>query len=162
MNAITFRHEVPFGHRLMFHEGKCRFPHGHNYIFEVTVQGLLDDNGMVMDFSELKKLIRGFFESFDHAFVLHWNDPLRKVMEDLNVGAVTDIETLRAGAAIRVPTKCVILNVHPTAENLAQLLAGAMRELRMHGGVTCFEQRDCSAHATTADASTPVKIIEQW
>jgi len=141
-----FRHEVPFGHRLQRHEGKCRFPHGHGYLFEIAVRGPVDpESGMVIDFSDLKRLVRDFFEQFDHAFVLEESDPLR--------------EGLRLQP---IPTKVVVLNVPPTAENLAALVREHMRTEGLYTQVTCWEQRDCSATASTPDSNALPKIVEVW
>lgn len=135
MPQITYRHEVPFGHRLMNHKGKCRFPHGHNYLFEATVYiNVLNGQGMVMDFSVLKGEVRRFFEAFDHAFVLWEGDPYVEVLDVL-------------------PTvKLVILDQHPTAEVLAELLRNYLVSTLPaadHVHVTCHEQRDCWALSYT-------------
>ena len=42
-------------HQLEDYEGKCRQLHGHTYKLEVTVKGEMGENGMVFDFSILKK-----------------------------------------------------------------------------------------------------------
>jgi 6-pyruvoyltetrahydropterin/6-carboxytetrahydropterin synthase len=49
---------------------RCRFSvHGHSYIWEIALKGLVDDNtGMVLDFKELKP-IKDFVDDFDHATV---------------------------------------------------------------------------------------------
>jgi 6-pyruvoyltetrahydropterin/6-carboxytetrahydropterin synthase len=45
-------------HVLPWHRGKCSRMHGHTYRLEVTVTGPLDPNGIVMDFSDLKRIVR--------------------------------------------------------------------------------------------------------
>ena len=49
--------------------GHLTVPHGHNYVLEVTVRGSIDPaTGMVMDLSELKRLVGDAVVSrFDHA-----------------------------------------------------------------------------------------------
>lgn len=45
-------------HRLPFHPGPCRNPHGHNYRLLVTLEGPVDPStGMVYDFFTLKQLV---------------------------------------------------------------------------------------------------------
>src|SRR5829696_5150180 len=106
MAEVMFRYEVPFGHRLMNHEGKCRFPHGHNYLFEVVVRGPVEpETGMIIDFSKLKDIVRNFFEKFDHAFVLFEEDPMVNVFRQN--GQIVSAKTFN--------TKVVVLNEHPTA-----------------------------------------------
>lgn len=49
--------------------GKCtsRYGHGHNYTLEVTVQGQADPvTGMVMNVADLKRIVGGVLEQFDH------------------------------------------------------------------------------------------------
>jgi len=64
-------------HRLLLHKGACNHVHGHSYKFRVTVGcNTLDDNGMVMDFSDLKKIMEKVIGRFDHTIVLNIEDPL--------------------------------------------------------------------------------------
>jgi len=116
-------------------------------MFEITVRGPVDpETGMVLDYSKLKLLTRNFFDQFDHAFVLEETDSLR--------------EGLRLQP---IPTKVVVLNVPPTAENLAALTREEFRKKGLYTNVTCWEQRDCSATAGAPDGSSPLpKIIEVW
>ncbi|MBT1679024.1 MULTISPECIES: 6-carboxytetrahydropterin synthase QueD [Curtobacterium] len=44
-------------HILPWHSGKCARLHGHSYRLEVSVAGPLDDNGIVLDFSDLRDLV---------------------------------------------------------------------------------------------------------
>jgi len=45
-------------HKLPTHQGPCSNLHGHTYRLEVEVEGEVGDDGMVMDFSELKKTVK--------------------------------------------------------------------------------------------------------
>ena len=40
-------------HRLPWHGGRCRDLHGHGYRLEVTVEGPVDANGVVIDFDDV-------------------------------------------------------------------------------------------------------------
>lgn len=54
-------------HRLPWHAGKCRHLHGHGYRLEVTVEGPLDDNGLVVDFDRLRHVVqREVIDHYDH------------------------------------------------------------------------------------------------
>ncbi|MCS7175821.1 6-carboxytetrahydropterin synthase QueD [Pseudothermotoga sp.] len=44
-------------HRLESYKGKCEDLHGHTYRVRVTVFGDVDEEGMVIDFVELKKIV---------------------------------------------------------------------------------------------------------
>ena len=101
---VTVSKEVAIGHRLLDYIGKCASPHGHNYRISVTLAGKLDKRGMVIDFKDLKSVMREVLEPFDHAMVLRWDDPL--------------VPTLLEDPTCRL----IQLNANPTAENLARLL----------------------------------------
>lgn len=49
--------------------GRLTVPHGHNYMVDVTVRGPIDDaTGMVIDLSELKRIVgETVVDRFDHA-----------------------------------------------------------------------------------------------
>ncbi len=44
-------------HKLEWHKGPCKNLHGHTYKLHVTIQGDLDENGIVMDFIDLKEIV---------------------------------------------------------------------------------------------------------
>ena len=50
------------------YQGKCENLHGHTYGIEVTARAeTLDDIGLAADFKELKRIIDGLLENYDHA-----------------------------------------------------------------------------------------------
>ena len=54
-------------HFLRNYKGKCENLHGHNWKVEATVSSSkLNELGMVIDFSELKKLIKEVLKELDH------------------------------------------------------------------------------------------------
>lgn len=65
---LTVRSEFSSAHALRHYRGKCENIHGHNYGVEVTVEGrvLSADTELVMDFSELKKLLKNVLDNLDH------------------------------------------------------------------------------------------------
>jgi 6-pyruvoyltetrahydropterin/6-carboxytetrahydropterin synthase len=54
--TCTFTFEA--AHRLAWHSGKCRNLHGHSYRLDVSVEGPLDANGVVLDFDVLQDVVR--------------------------------------------------------------------------------------------------------
>lgn len=57
-------------HKLEQYHGKCEALHGHTYRLEVTVEGMPDTEGMVVDFLVLKDLVKTHALSFlDHAYL---------------------------------------------------------------------------------------------
>ena len=80
MSKIRITKEFKFetAHALKGYEGLCRHIHGHSYSLFVTVIGeLIEDKdspklGMVMDFGDLKKIVRReIVDQMDHALVLN-------------------------------------------------------------------------------------------
>lgn len=61
-----FRFEA--AHFLPKHKSKCKNLHGHSYKMIITIKGpLQEDNGMVMDFIDLKKIVKKhIIEKYDH------------------------------------------------------------------------------------------------
>ena len=50
--------------------GKCENPHGHNYRVRVTLQGReLDQAGLLLDFKELKSVMRPVIDYLDHQMI---------------------------------------------------------------------------------------------
>jgi 6-pyruvoyltetrahydropterin/6-carboxytetrahydropterin synthase len=57
--AAHFLPHVPEGH-------KCKRMHGHNYEVEITVAGLLNEAGFIVDFWDLDKLVQPLIDLIDH------------------------------------------------------------------------------------------------
>ncbi len=108
---ITRRLEFDAGHRIPNHNSQCRHLHGHRYALEITLSGEIIDaegqseQGMVMDFSDVKRIAQDkLVNLWDHAFLAYRGD--RAVCEFL---------------ATLPGHKTVIMDVVPTAENLAKV-----------------------------------------
>lgn len=94
MSSIRITKQFSFetGHALYGYDGKCKNVHGHSYRLDVTVIGEpIADNtnvkfGMVIDFSDLKKIVKEeIVNVFDHATVFNKNTPhveLAKALSD--------------------------------------------------------------------------------
>ena len=50
--------------------GVCETLHGHNYDVDIIIAGPLDDDGMVVDFAEIKDTIRRMCKELDHKILL--------------------------------------------------------------------------------------------
>jgi len=53
--TVSFRFEA--AHHLVWHPGKCRNAHGHSYRLDVSVEGPLDEHGVVADFDTVKTTV---------------------------------------------------------------------------------------------------------
>lgn len=72
MYKIEKRFTLPIGHRLSKHEGRCFSIHGHNFVVLIGVKSkTLDGHDMLIDFSNLKAVVHGFLDIFDHCLVLN-------------------------------------------------------------------------------------------
>lgn len=67
MYEVTVERSFAAGHYLRNYKGKCENPHGHNYKVRVTLYGAeLDKAGLLLDFKDLKDVMRGVIERLDH------------------------------------------------------------------------------------------------
>ncbi len=67
------------GHRVLNHRSVCKGIHGHRYKAEICLEGELivdsglSEEGMVIDFSDIKKIAQKFIQNkLDHGFMV-WN-----------------------------------------------------------------------------------------
>lgn len=68
--------DLPFAHRQHNHKGHCKFIHGHNWAFTFVFGAeVVDENGFVIDFGDLKWLKEWIKTRFDHTLVLNQLDP---------------------------------------------------------------------------------------
>lgn len=113
-------------HALLNHGGLCKNVHGHSYTLHVTLTGEIKtmpgapDDGMLMDFSILKALVKKeILDKYDHALVLNAQSPY-----------ITQLSELPFERLMTVPFQ-------PTCENLilhfAKLLVPALPlDVRLH------------------------------
>src|ERR1700761_6042484 len=79
MFEITVQAGFSSGHYLRNYHGKCENPHGHNYRVLVTLIGEeLDEAGMLLDFKELKNVLKPTVEYLDH-FMINDLEPFTTV-----------------------------------------------------------------------------------
>lgn len=107
--TITKRIKWHMAHRVPNHKSKCRSNHGHTYLLDALVAGRvvdqegISDEGMVMDFGDVKDiLMKNIYDVLDHGSMFWDQDPL--------------VLALEADAA----TKLVKVPFIPTAENIAR------------------------------------------
>ena len=97
---------MEMAHALHGYDGLCKNIHGHSYMLWVTIIGeVLQEkdnvkNGMVLDFSLLKKIVKpDIVDKYDHSLVLNANSP----HADIDLSAFE---------------KVFLLPYQPTSENL--------------------------------------------
>ncbi|MBQ3856256.1 MAG: 6-carboxytetrahydropterin synthase QueD, partial [Ruminococcus sp.] len=96
-------------HFLAGYEGKCSNIHGHRWTVEVKIRGEElqssgTKRGMLIDFGDLKKAVRGLADSFDHALIYETGSLRSSTLAALNEEGFRLIE----------------VGFRPTAENFAR------------------------------------------
>src|SRR6185312_17415265 len=78
MFRVTKEFRFCYGHRLLNYAGKCKHLHGHNGRAVVTLEApALDPLGMVLDFTEIKRVLGTWIDdALDHRMLLHRDDPV--------------------------------------------------------------------------------------
>jgi 6-pyruvoyltetrahydropterin/6-carboxytetrahydropterin synthase len=148
MLTITRKLEFDAGHRIPDHKSQCRNLHGHRYTLEITLTGKVieaegnSDNGMIMDFSDVKSIAKEYLvDVWDHAFLVYEKD-----------AAVKEFLASLPGH------KTVVIDRIPTVENLAavawNILNAAFKDrygtgLHLHK-LVLHETPNCWAEITDA------------
>ena len=119
MYELVVESKFSAAHQLRGYKGLCEKLHGHNWRVTVAVTAeRLDEQGMAIDFTELKKALREVLDQLEHTFLndifpftqinpssenlAKWiYDSLSKKIngEDLDVGSVTVWESDTASAS---------------------------------------------------------------
>jgi len=123
--------EFSYAHRIQNHPGKCKRLHGHNGKLEVQVEGDADTKtGMIIDFSNLKQIVKTVVDSLDHMTILHFKDPL--------------CESIPVNSLIRV-------TMSPTAETISAIILNGLRILIPNIKVRLWETEDSYVEITGED-----------
>ncbi len=70
MYTLDVASEFAAAHQLAGSAGKCENLHGHNWRVQLTVAGeKLNETGMLVDFSELKRMLNAATGELDHRFL---------------------------------------------------------------------------------------------
>ena len=129
MYTVSREFTFCYGHRLLDHSGKCAHPHGHNGTVSISLcNEILNENGMVLDFAELKRTVGRWIEdNLDHRMILQSNDPLVDVLQQMN-------------------EPMYLMDEKPTAENLARLIFEKSEQFGFPvRSVVFWETAKCSA-----------------
>lgn len=134
MFRVTREIDFCYGHRLLRYDGKCKHLHGHNGRAVISIEKeILDEKGMVIDFSDIKKVVSGWIDDcLDHRMILHRSDPAVPYLQELG-------EPL------------YLVDDNPTAENIAKLIYDFAQDqgFPVHQ-VDLWETRHCYATYTGA------------
>jgi len=135
--AKEFRWEM--GHRLPFHEGKCKNLHGHSYKCMVELSGKPIENGMVLDYYDVKKIIEPVIENLDHAFMVYRDD------KEL-LGLLTQLNS-----------KMVVVDFQSTAENICVYLLKEIKNSNLPKNINSVKVRIFETENTYAEEELILK-----
>lgn len=127
---VTKRFHFEMAHTLYEYDGLCRNIHGHSYILEVTLIGEpLNEpkhpkDGMVMDFGQIKELVKTQIVSrLDHALMV--NSLVPEKQKDL----------LR-----QTNERFIVVDFQPTSENMVLYISEILQQ-HLPSGVNLFSVR---------------------
>ena len=96
-------------HFLTKYHGKCENLHGHTYKLRITVEGSVKEDGMVLDFKELKQIVKDkVIERYDHQ---NLNDFFENPSAELVAIKIWDY------LAVALPVKLYEVTLWETAES---------------------------------------------
>lgn len=137
---VTKRFHFEMAHALHEYDGLCRNIHGHSYNLEVTLIGETKKqpghpkDGMVMDFGELKKIVKSkIVDRFDHALMVN------------TLVSKSQIDILK-----KTTERLIIVGFQPTSENIVAYIASILQQhlpsdvvlfsIRLYETVTSFAE----------------------
>lgn len=123
-------------HRNEYLSDKCSNLHGHRYGVEVELRPVcMSDAGVSILFGEIEALLAPTFERFDHALLIHRDDPARQAL----------LDTQACG-------KVVLMDKPTSAENLClELLARCIAACPHVNAVTLRETDSCTVRMDRDD-----------
>ncbi|MBU0459563.1 MAG: 6-carboxytetrahydropterin synthase [Nanoarchaeota archaeon] len=111
------------GHRLPEHFGLCKNIHGHSYKMIVEFEGDLNEQGMVIDYYDVEKIVDPIIEKLGHAFMVNKDD---KVL----------LEFLE-----KTKSKKVVVDFQSTVENISKYLLGEISKSELPSDVKGIKVR---------------------
>ncbi len=129
MYRVSREIDFCYGHRLLNYDGKCRHLHGHNGKAVIVLESTeLDQRGMLIDFSEIKKVVQRWIDdNLDHNMLLCRDDPILPILQERN-------------------ERVFVMEQNPTAENIARLIYDHAQSAHLPVvEVTLWETPRCAA-----------------
>lgn len=117
MYILKTEHSFDSAHFLANYKGKCGNIHGHRWKVEIEVQSETLVNGgqcdgMVIDFGDLKRDVKGMVDYYDHALIIEKGTMREETFQCI------------CGDGFKV----IEVNFRPTAENFAAFFFKTMKE----------------------------------
>lgn len=121
------------GHRLTFHQGKCINLHGHSYKCMVELSGTPDENGMILDYYDMKNVVGPIIDEMDHSFMVYQKDT--EVIQALQ----------------KLNSRMVIVDFESTAENLCLYLLAKIKESNLPENINAIKVKVLETENTYAE-----------
>ena len=126
---INKKFKFDAAHLLPNHKGQCKNLHGHTYKLIVTCKGTMQNigtsEGMIIDFSDLKKIIEDeIIKKFDHAFI---------------VGTDSETEKDILRVLKKHNLKILELKNRSTAENISKYIFKKLKEVLLKKNIKLIE-----------------------
>ena len=126
------------GHRLTFHKGKCKNLHGHSYKCMVELTGEPDQNGMVLDYYDVKKIIEPLIDEMDHSFMVFSSDKeLMHALQTLN-------------------SRYVVVDFETTAENICLYLLDKIKSAKIPANISALKVKVFETENTYAEEESKI------
>ncbi|MDP4115074.1 MAG: 6-carboxytetrahydropterin synthase QueD [Bacteroidota bacterium] len=135
--AKEFRWEM--GHRLPNHFGKCKNVHGHSYKMLVELEGDVAESGMILDYFDLKQIVKPIVEEMDHAFMVNKKDvEIVDLLDKLN-------------------SKKVIIDFDSTVENICLFILHKLEKHEFPENISGVKVKIYETYDDFAEASIKLK-----
>jgi len=111
---------IRFSSAHIIHEyEKCGRLHGHTYAMHVKIWGQPDSKGIIVDFSNVKKILKEIANSIDHRIIIPEKSPIVEIVKKDDC-----VEIDAMGKSYKFPIgDCILLPIKSTsAENLAKYI----------------------------------------
>ncbi|MEI6123556.1 MAG: 6-carboxytetrahydropterin synthase [Bacteroidota bacterium] len=136
---LTKEFKFEMAHALLGYDGPCKNIHGHSYYLYVTVKGQTIDNndssqnGMVMDFTELKEIIKSeIIDRLDHALALNKKMPKEII------------------TSLKLFDNLVLLPYQPTCENMLIDFAERIQK-KLPSHISLYSLKLCETVTSSAE-----------
>jgi len=97
---------------------KCGRLHGHSYVLHLVLHGDMGDDGMIMDFGDMKKALKGIVDELDHRVLLPGRSPSVKIKQS------DEVEVISGSKRYILPLEDIVILdvVQCSAEGMAELI----------------------------------------
>jgi len=133
-----WRSNIRFSCAHIIHEyEKCGRLHGHTYAVHAKICGKPDEKGIILDFSDLKKILRDISDELDHHILIPEKSNIVKIKKE---GKSVIIDALEKKFVLPI-SDCIFLPIKSTsAENLSRyILDQVTKKISLPKSISCLE-----------------------